>query len=294
MNLNANRNHKDSVFSVLFGTPDVLRELYSAIVGIDIPPDAIVDINTLSDAIYMKRINDLSFTINDRIVVLIEHQSTINENVPVRLLMYIGRVYEKITEEKKLYQKKLVKIPTPEFIVLYNGKDEYPDHQELRLSHAFKDLFGFGLSKGIELPLELIVHVYNINHGRNPEILKRSETLNAYSIFIEKIKEFNEKLELDEAVRSAIKYCIEHNILKDFLERHGSEVVNMLFYDISVEELGEVRYDEGYEDGHVKGCEEGCEEAKLAIARNALAEGYSTESVQKITGLSLEEIEKLG
>jgi len=280
MNLNANRNHKDSVFSVLFGTPDVLRELYSAIVGIDIPPDAIVDINTLSDAIYMKRINDLSFTINDRIVVLIEHQSTINENVPVRLLMYIGRVYEKITEEKKLYQKKLVKIPTPEFIVLYNGKDEYPDHQELRLSHAFKNLFG--LSKGIELPLELIVHVYNINQGRNPEILKRSETLNAYSIFIEKIKEYNEKLELDEAVRSAIKYCIEHNILKDFLEEHGSEVVNMLFYDISVEELGEVRYDEGYE------------EAKLAIARNALAEGYSTESVQKITGLSLEEIEKLG
>jgi len=68
----------------------------------------------------------------------------------------------------------------------------------------------------------------------------------------------------------------------------------MLFYDISVEELGEVRYDEGYEDGHVKGCEEGCEEAKLAIARNLLAEGSTPEFVQKITGLSLEEIEKLG
>ena len=77
MDSNANRKHKNSVFSALFGTPEALRELYSAIAGIDIPEDAIVDINTLSEALFMRQINDLSFTINDRIVVLIEHQSTI-------------------------------------------------------------------------------------------------------------------------------------------------------------------------------------------------------------------------
>ncbi|MCL2765224.1 MAG: Rpn family recombination-promoting nuclease/putative transposase, partial [Treponema sp.] len=110
MDSNVNRKHKSSVFSTLFSNPEVLREVYSAIEGVDILPDAIIDINTLSDAIYMNQINDISFTINDRIVVLIEHQSSINNNVPVRLLMYIGRVYEKILEQDNLYQRKLVKI----------------------------------------------------------------------------------------------------------------------------------------------------------------------------------------
>ena len=72
------------MFSTLFSNPDVLREVYSAIEGVDIPSDAIIEINTLSDVLYMQQINDLSFTIDDRIVVLIEHQSTINDNVPVR------------------------------------------------------------------------------------------------------------------------------------------------------------------------------------------------------------------
>jgi len=107
--MNVNRNHRNSVFSMLFGTPDVLRELYSAIEGIDVPNDAVVSINTLSDVFFMEKINDLSFTIDNRIVVLIEHQSTINDNMPVRFLMYIGRVYEKITENKKTIPKETIK-----------------------------------------------------------------------------------------------------------------------------------------------------------------------------------------
>ena len=46
---NVNRNHKNSVFSSLFSTPDILRELYSAIEGVTIPPDIRIDINTLSN-----------------------------------------------------------------------------------------------------------------------------------------------------------------------------------------------------------------------------------------------------
>ncbi|MCL2237960.1 MAG: Rpn family recombination-promoting nuclease/putative transposase, partial [Treponema sp.] len=124
MNPNANKHYKDSVFSLLFGDPEILRELYGAIEGIDVPKDAIININTLSEALFMKKINDLSFTIDDRIVVLIEHQSTLSQNIPLRILMYIARVYEKIVEEENIYHKKLIKIPTPEFIVLYNGKEE--------------------------------------------------------------------------------------------------------------------------------------------------------------------------
>jgi len=288
MELNINRNHKDSVFSKLFSDPEILRELYSAVSGVDISKNAIIDINTLSEAIFMKQINDLSFTIDDKIVVLIEHQSTINENIPLRILMYIARVYEKIIEKKNIYRRKLLKIPAPEFIVLYNGREEYPDHQALYLSSSFKDTVGFYQKRNGTVPLELVVQVYNINQGRNPEILNRSKNLNAYSLFIGKIKEYCKYLSLDESVKSAVKYCIEHNILKEFLEKLGAEV-NMLFYDFSVEEIAEIRGDERYEEG----LEKGMEQASTQIARNLLNEGSTPEYVQKITGLSLEDIERL-
>jgi len=294
MELNVNRKHKDSVFSALFGTPEVLRELYSAIEGIDIPPDAVVDINTLSDALFMKHINDLSFTINNRIVVLIEHQSTINENVPLRLLMYIARIYEKIIDKKRFYHRGLEKIPTPEFIVLYNGKHPYPDYKELRLSAAFKNISDIKQVKNTEIPLELIVQVFNINHGHNSEILKRCETLENYSIFIGKINEYNEKLTLEESVKDAVKYCIEHDILKEFLKKHSSEVINMLYEDLTFEEIIDIRVQEELDIAREKSREEAWVESKETIARNLLAEGMTLEFVQKTTGLPLEEIEKLG
>jgi len=79
--MNVNKTHKDSVFSFLFSNPDILRELYSAIEGITLPPDIPIDINTLSGVLYKDKINDLSFIIDNRLVVLIGHQSTINNNL---------------------------------------------------------------------------------------------------------------------------------------------------------------------------------------------------------------------
>jgi len=293
MDSNANKKHKDSVFSRLFSTPEILRELYSAIEGIDVPSDAIVNINTLSEALFMRQINDLSFTINDRIVVLIEHQSTISENIPLRLLMYIGRVYEKIVENRNAYHRKLIKIPTPEFIVLYNGREDCPDHKELRLSTAFKDVSGLKRPQSsADLPLELVVQVYNINQGRNQEILKRSENLNGYSFFIKKVNEFKEQFSLAESVASAVKYCIENNILKGFLEEHSSEVYNMLFEDLTIEEIVAIRCEEAREEGREDGLQK-WHDGQRTIARNLLAEGSAPDFVHKITGLSLEEIAKL-
>jgi len=259
MNSNVNRNYKDSVFSLLFSDPEILRELYSAIEGIVVPKDAIVNINTLSEALFMKKVNDLSFTIDDRIIVLIEHQSTLSHNIPLRILMYIARVYEKIIENKDIYQRKLVKIPTPEFIVLYNGKEECPEYQEMRLSSAFMDITGLKLKESKELPLELVVQIYNINQGQNQKILERSNYLNDYSFFVHKFNEYRQNLSLEEAAKAVVKYCIEHNVLKEFLEKHGSEVSNMLFDDITIEELADIRYKEGHEIGHELGFSEGSE-----------------------------------
>jgi predicted transposase YdaD len=293
--VNVNKEYKDSVFSLLFGNPDVLRELYSAIEGVDLPPDISIDINTLSDVLIREQINDISFIIGGRLVVLIEHQSTINNNMPLRLLMYIARVYEKIIDHRKIYWTKLEKIPRPKFIVLYNGAAPYPDHKELRLSEAFKDTEGLITKKeNAGLPLELVVQIYNINPGHNAKILKKCEILDNYSFFIDKIRECQkEGFSLEEALLIAVKYCIENNKLKDFLETHSSEVHNMLMTKYDPKEEMEALREEAWEYGHEEGREEGREEGIMTVARNALAQGIPTETIQKITGLDMEVIEAM-
>ncbi|MDR0476154.1 MAG: Rpn family recombination-promoting nuclease/putative transposase, partial [Treponema sp.] len=124
--MGANTKYKDSVFSFLFSDPDLLRELYCALEGVTLPSDLPVTINTLRDVLFMDRINDISFEIGGKLVILIEHQSTINPNMALRLLMYIARVYEKIIGNRNVYNSRLISVPRPEFFVLYNGTAPYP------------------------------------------------------------------------------------------------------------------------------------------------------------------------
>ena len=289
MNSNVNREHKNSVFSLLFSTPEILRELYSAIEGISLPKDVPININTLSEVLFRKQINDISFTIDDRLVVLIEHQSTLSENLPLRFLEYTGRVYEKIIDPKKRYQTKLVKIPKPDFIVLYNGKNPCPDYREMKLSDAFKDSIDLEAAKKLDIPLELTAKIYNINPGHNEDILKKSDVLGGYSTFVGKVWECEKRqLTLEESVRIAIKYCIENNVLKDFLKRNSSEVINMLFAEYNFEEEAEVIREEAFEDGIELGIEKGREEGfKLGSVKtrelflSLLDQGLSADEIKQ-------------
>jgi hypothetical protein len=248
--MDENREYKASVFSLLFGDPATLRELYNALEGVSLPVDEPITINTLEGALYMDRLNDLSFTVGKKLVVLIEHQSTINPNMPLRILMYIARIYEKIVENKDIYAKGLIKIPRPEIIILYNGPDTNWDIRQLKLSDAFEDASALGVDISTPPPLELSATMYNINQSHNEAMLQKSETLNGYSAFIDKVREFDKELrDLAIALKKAVEYCIDHNILKEFLELHSSEVINMLFAEWKDEEALEYRYKEGREEG---------------------------------------------
>ena len=130
-----NREYKSSVFSLLFSDPEVLRELYSTLEGVTLPPDVPITINTLQNVLFQNRINDISFEIGGKQVVLVEHQSTLSPNLALRLLMYIARIYEKsIVDNKNLYTTHLIRIPRPEFFVLYNGKSPCPDVKTQKLT----------------------------------------------------------------------------------------------------------------------------------------------------------------
>ena len=248
----------------------------------------------------MEQQNDISFVINGKIVVLIEHQSTINQNMPLRGLVYVSRVYEKIFGGRNLYREKAVAIPKPEIIVLYNGVDYMPEQQILKLSDMFLD---FGKE---EIPnLECIVKVININKGHNEELANRSKLLKGYETFIYLVREYAKTMDRSSAIIQAIDDCIRGDMLKSFLERNASEVCNMLFgkwdWDVAKEVWQEEAWEDGMEKGVAIGREEGVaigevrgmEKGVLRTARQMKAKGLNIALIAEVTGLLEEEIERL-
>ena len=129
---------------MIFNNKKEALGLYNNLFDTAYTDESLVNIVTLEDVLFIPRKNDIAFTMNGKFVVLVEHQSTINENMPLRFLIYIARLYEKIIEADNIYKRKLVKIPAPEFTVLYNGREDLIHNGrkvtelELRLSDAFK------------------------------------------------------------------------------------------------------------------------------------------------------------
>jgi predicted transposase/invertase (TIGR01784 family) len=273
--MNINNKFKNSVFTFLFSEPELLRELYCALEKVDLPDVVPVNINTLEDVLFMERMNDISFEIGGKLVVLIEHQSTINPNMALRLLMYISRVYEKIVKDKKIYSAQKISIPRPEFFVLYNGTAPYPDEKIIKLSDMFESPESLKLPGKENLSLDLAVKVFNINEGKNKEIAERCQTLAEYSAFIAKARDYEgQGASREEALKKAVYYCRNHDILKEFLEQHAKEIMNMLITEWNWDDAKEVWQ------------EEAREERDKEIVRNALAEGVSLEVIQKLPGLN--------
>jgi predicted transposase YdaD len=312
--MGANVKYKDSLFSFLFNDPDTLRELYGAIAGVELPADIPVTINTLEDVLYKTLLNDISFELDRKLVILLEHQSTINPNMAVRLLMYIARVYEKITAGRNVYGSKKLRIPRPEFIVLYNGVAPYPDEAVLRLSDAFETAGGLGLPAAGGPNLELIVRVYNINPGHNDGMARRCERLAGYRAFIGKARELEDGgLSREKAVEGAVQWCVGEGILRQFFETHGSEVMNMLMTEWKLEDALVVEREEGWEEGREEGLAEGWgkglaegwgkgreegwvkgrEEEKAGMAGKLKTMGMPPEQIAAVTGLSPADIAAL-
>ncbi len=116
------------------------------------------------------------------------------------------------------------------------------DFTEMRLSDFFE------LGQGVP-NLELVVKAYNINKGRNASMIQRSPNLSGYSELIAEVKKNMETMDKDAAIAAAIKTCIERGILVYFLEKHGSEVLNMFDEEWNLETALEVEKEEGIEIG---------------------------------------------
>ena len=235
---------------------------------------------------------DIAMLIDGKIVILIEHQSTINKNMPFRFLEYIARIYEKITTKDEKFGRKLVRLPVPEFYVFYNGKDDYPTESVMKLSDAFMQLGDNDKLKNqfenANYPLEISVKVININVDKENPILKRCEALREYSEFIEQVRS-NIENDVPEPLTNAIKETIKKGFLSDYLNRKSTEVQNMLLAEYDYDTDIAVQRKEAFDDGLSQGAQQkAIETAKSMILRN-----ISIDIVAECTGLSPEEIEKL-
>ena len=230
-NPKANREYKSSVFSLLFGDADSFIELYAVLTGKELPQGTRVELAALPDVLFMNRKNDVAFILEDTIAVVIQ-QSTITENMALQLLLYLARAYEFIVADESIYKERMIKIPRPEFIVLYNGADPFPNEKTLRLSDVYKTSDKPDSGRY----LELSVRVVNINKGFNTKIIEGSTNLSGYVELISIVREnLINKMQLKDAVTKAVNDCIAQGILVEFLNRNSEKVINMLMAEFDMD-----------------------------------------------------------
>ena len=293
-----NPKHKDRLFCTIYGREKYKKyalELYNAINGTNYNKLSELEIITLEDAVYLKMKNDVAYLISDTIAVY-EHQSSVNQNMPIRGFMYFGELYSKILKRNKagIYNSKLIKIPTPQYIVFYNGTKDYPECSKLRLSDAF-------INPTDNNEFEFTATIYNINLGKNKELLDSCKSLRDYSYFVEKVRRNCQKLPPEKAVDEAVKDCIKKDILKEVLSEERSavmlEMLTTFDEKVYLEGIREEGREEGREIGLAEGLkngrEKGREEGRAEIVINAFKSGNSPEQIAMFTGIPLSEVQKI-
>ena len=287
-----NRTYKSTLFIMLFQDKNNLLELYNAVSGKHYTDPEVLEINTLENAIYMTVKNDISFLIDGHLS-LYEHQSTYNPNLPLRFLIYISKLYSRMTRNANLYGTKVICIPPPEFLIFYNGKEELPDRTVMNLSDMYE-------TKDPHSGLELSAVMLNISGKHNQRLKEACRTLKEYAIYTDKVRKYVEETELADAVDRAIRECIAENVLKDFLEKHRAEAKEMSIFEYDQEKHMRQEREEAWADGHSAGLEEGRNAglkegqraARLSMIMQMLNNGMSEEDISRIAGASEEEIKK--
>ena len=286
MDVIANNKYKDTLFRFIFNDKKRLLGLYNALNHSNYQNAEELEINTLENAIYLSMKNDLSF-IFDLSLYIFEHQSTYCPNIPLRDLHYVSTLLEGMIQKKYIYSTKLVKFPTPHFIVFYNGEKEMPDRTILKLSDAFE--------KPEEDPeLELKVTMINVNCGRNPELMEACKDLNDYSIYVQKVRIYAKIMDINEAVEKAITECIEGKILEEILTKFRSEakMLSIMEYD---KELHEQTIKEDYfEEGREIGREEGEIRNLLKLIQKKMIKAKTYETIAEELELDVFVVEQIG
>jgi hypothetical protein len=181
--------------------------------------------------------------------------------MPLRSLIYVAELLKPTVRNRDIFSSRLLKIPTPRFVVFYNGVQEEPEQYEMRLSDAFEH-------ETDKPELELICKVYNINKGKNRELLQKCPVLAEYMTFVGYVRQYIDELgyeNLEQAIHKAIDRCIGEGVLKEFLLTRREEVTKVTQLDYTFErrimmaqrDSREEGREEGRSEGHKEGLAEG-------------------------------------
>ena len=291
---NQKRDYKSSLFVNMFGRNVNAKEhflsLYNAIhdtnfkIGeVEIKPV------TLENVVYNNIENDVSMEINDSIVVLAEHQSTINNNMPFRCLEYLVAHYNRFFTDNDKYNTKEIKLPRPECYVFYNGDEAFPQEKIMRLSDAFKDVNSIAIRQSVPektlpatLSIDLTVKIYNINKNANHPILQKCEALLAYSNFTEYARIGKRNGEKNPP-KYALNMCRQGNLLTEYFNNLSKEEQSMIFGEWDQEKFIEVQKKIAAEDA--------TEATKIANAKNFLSlNKLSADEIAQCCSLPLEQV----
>ncbi len=267
---NANPQYRDSVFRDYFNDKVRLLSLCNALLDTNYTDPESVEINTLPGNFFSAQKNDLSCRIGNNILILAEHQTSINPNMAFRCLSYAVQLLNNmITNKESLYRDELVIFPAPQCFVFYDGDDAEPLTKEIRLSDSFYPC---------KNKPELVVTSFNINFGLNQPLLKKCSFLNDYSTLIGKVKQgMKEKLSRRQAIIQAVNWCIKSGVMTDYLTRKRDEVFSML--DLQWD-FDEAKAAWG-------------KQVKESIAQKMIDDGEPFEKIRKWTELPLEHIKEL-
>lgn len=286
------RNHKDTLFRMIFSTRENLLSLYNAVNHSHYTDASELEIVTLKNAVYMNMKNDQAFLL-DMQLNLYEHQSTWNPNMPLRFLMYVAKEYQMLVRNQTLYASALVKVPTPHFVVFYNGETEQEAETILRLSHSFQQ-------KTDKPELELMVRVLNINLDKKQEVLEACQLLKEYMLLVNKIRRYTDEYkDIDQAVEQAVTECIEENILADFLRKNRAEAIEMCIFEYDdkreKELIRKAEYAEGMKEGERIGREAGKKEEAERIFNiyQLFRANYTENQIKEKLGMNVEEVRKI-
>jgi len=290
------RQYQDTVFRAYMNDVDRLRDVAGALHGRTYTSVERVRIVTLDGTFLSQMKNDISFLLAGRHLVFMEHQSTLNQNMPLRCLYYICEQLRQYIPAKSLYQNKQIPLPRPEFHVFYTGSKDTLETEQMRLSDAYMEGEG-------DIHLELKVTFHNIAYGSEKMLLRMSRPLHDYSFFLNCIKtNIAGGMERVQAIREAMRYCMEHNIMKEFLREHESEVIDMVNFEWNQKDFEEAIREDGIEQGMARGREEGREEGrakgreeeKSAFILGMLKEKLPLETIARVSKMSVERIQELG
>jgi len=193
---------------------------------------------------------------------LFEQQSSYNPNMPLRLLQYIGNLYEKYVIENKLnkYGSKLIKLPVPKLVVFYNGKKGQPDEKILRLSDSFP--------VGADSDIDVKVRMINVNYGRSTKILDACKPLKEYAWIVEQIRK-NEG-EIENAIDRAISDMPDDFEIKPYLMAHRAEVKGMLLTEYNEAATMELFKEDGRKEGFLEALIRMVKRKKISVEEAAL------------------------